>query len=1137
MYAERTAQLGQSALAITDHGTLSGVLYHVQACEAVDVKPIVGMEAYFRPDVQADRDAKAQYDYTHLVLLAKNYEGFQNLMQLSTWAWKEGHYSRPAVEWSVLRKFSKGIIASSSCVNGYLPRKVLDEQFEDATTYIRAMQDIFGDDFYLEIQPHDFEKQKIVNKWLVDNADQYGIPVVAAADAHYPEKGWHTTQQVMLMMKNIHQDRNPTEWLMSEEELHTLMVTTHPLLGPETVAEAIANSKVIADRCEHYEIDKSPKIPKATKSTLEAERVLREWCKEGLERIGKTDDPMYLERIETEFKTLRKLKVMDYFVIVGDMVRWAKSEGIRVGPGRGSAAGCLINYLIGITAVDPIGYGLLFERFMNDYRTELPDIDIDFQDDRRDEVKQYLRTRWGDDYVVDIAAFQSFSHKSAIKDVGRALEIPYPVLESATKTIPDVGLFGVDLDDLADQEPKIKQLFEDYPILYTHASRLFGQIKGLSKHAAAVIVTNRPAVEVIPLMRDTKENMVTQWSERADAQLISPYGFLKIDCLSSSGLTIQDKALKLVEERRGEKYDFEDLSQFPVNEAPEYAEEDIVSAFADGALLGIFQFGASHGIKALLREIKPTSLEHVIAANALYRPGTLSNGMADEYARRKNGKPWTLAHPSLEPFLAYTFGIMVFQEQVMQMYQALGKDVQPAESAIFLKVVGKGIARDLHGREKVAKYYDKFAAGCEEKGIPRATYDKIWEQILQMTTYAFNKSHSTGYALQAYQDMWLKQRKTLEEYSALLTVESRDAKKIPGIIRESKLFGISVKPPDINSSETGFAIDGNSIRFGLLAVKGLGEVGIGHILDGRPFKDYQDFYERVPKAKVNKNVKKALLNCGAFDSIGGRQEWELDDEANPIPLERPWTDTHKASMEKQIIGFTLSKKSEIDEYRDVMLTAGIVPLDKLYNERDGTEVNIGGEVAKVKEIKTKNGDRMGFATLSFGTDDYEVTFFPREYTSYSHLLTEGQAILVNGKWDSGRQTTVANICCTAHQLAEELKREGQLPERQATRIDRVETKAVTDEAIERGYSAIDDAWKEAAYNAAVSVARQKQFFIGDDIWATGLYKPKEARVLGGVMRRVAADGVCRKTGRMVKSDSPKSHSTYTTEWESLIYAS
>lgn len=1023
MYAERTAELGQSALAITDHGTLSGVLYHVQACEAVDVKPIVGMEAYFRPDVELDRLAKAQYDYTHLVLLAKNYEGFQNLMQLSTWAYKEGFYSRPAVEWEVLRKFSSGLIASSSCVNGYLPRKVLEGDTDAATTYIRAMQDIFGDDFYMEIQPHDFDKQKIVNKWLVDNASDFGIPIVAAADAHYPHKGWHTTQQVMLMMKNIHQDRNPTEWLMTEGELHALLAVTHPLLGADAVAEAVANSKVIADRCEHYEIDKSPKIPKATKSTMEAERVLREWCNEGLDRIGKSGDPVYLERVETEFKTLRKLKVMDYFVIVGDMVRWAKAEGIRVGPGRGSAAGCLVNYLIGITCVDPIGYGLLFERFMNDYRTELPDIDIDFQDDRRDEVKQYLRDRWGEEYVVDIAAFQSFSHKSSIKDVGRALEIPFPELETATKTIPDVGLFGVDLDDLAEQEPRIAKLFDDYPILKVHATRLFGQIKGLSKHAAAVIVTNRPAAEVIPMMLDTKGNMVTQWSERADAQLISPYGFLKIDCLSSSGLTIQDKAVKLVKERRGEEWDFEDLEQFPVNESPNFAEEEIVKAFADGALLGIFQFGASHGIKALLREIKPTSLEHVIAANALYRPGTLSNGMADEYARRKNGKSWSLAHPSLEPFLAYTFGIMVFQEQVMQMYQALGKDVLPAESAIFLKVVGKGIARDLHGREKVAKYYDKFAAGCEEKGIPKKAYDDIWDQILQMTTYAFNKSHSTGYALQAYQDMWLKQKKTLEEYSALLTVESRDAKKIPGIIRESKLFGISIKPPDVNSSETGFAIDGNSIRFGLLAVKGLGEVGIQHVIEGRPFKDYQDFYARVPKAKCNKNVKKALLNCGAFDSIGGRTEWELDDEAELMPITAPWSDTHKSSMEKQIIGFTLSKKSEIDEYRDIMLTAGIVPLDKLMALRDDDEVNVGGEIAKIKEIKTKNGDRMAFATLSFGTDDYEITFFPQEYDSFSHMLGEGQAILVNGKWQVERQSVVANVACTAMQLAEELKRE------------------------------------------------------------------------------------------------------------------
>lgn len=1020
VYAGLAAELGQSALAITDHGTLAGALYHIEACEAVGIKPIVGMESYFHADIDVARNDKNRSP-SHLVLLAKNLEGFHNLMRLSTVSYTdENFYQRPNVCWNDLRKYSKGLIASSSCVLGELPKLLLAGETESADMYIRVMQDIFGDDFYLEIQPHDFEEQILVNDYLASAAKQLGIPLVATSDAHYPYRDWMDTQQIMFDMRKKKGEKGmtayPTNWLYTEEEIGELFGMYHGNLDPGDVAAAIQNTGFFADRCEHYSIDKSPKIPKATRSTLEAERILREWCVEGLKRIGKYENQVYLDRLEEEMKMLRKLKVMDYFVIVGDMVRWAKDQGIRVGPGRGSAAGSLVNYLIKITAIDPIGYGLLFERFLNEYRTEMPDIDIDFQHDRRDEVKAYLVSKWGSEYVVDIAAFQSFGFKGVIKDVCRALEISYGEAEHATKNIPEASkLFGVDFPQLEGMIPEVEAIFKKYPVLKKHCYRLYGQMKGQSLHAAAVIVTDKPAIDLIPMMRTKAGGMATQWSERANAQLISPYGFLKIDMLVTDALTTQANCIKLIKERHDVDIDFEDPNTFEAVESPLKVEQDVVKAFASGANLGIFQFG-SRGIVGLLRDIKPTNLEHIIAANALYRPGALN--VAFDYAKRKNGlQSWDLAHEAMREFVGTTYGFMIYQEQVMQIFRVLGKDVQSSAAAVFLKVVAKGIARDLDGKQKLQKYYDIFSEGCEEKGIPKESYDLVWDQILAMTTYAFNRSHAAGYALQAYQDMWLKKHYPLEFYSCLLSTETD---KVPEIIRESKIFGIKVLSPDINTSDVGFTIDGESIRFGLLAVKNVGDAAIQVINPNRPFVSYEDFYERVPKQKVNKNVKKSLLKSGAFDTLGGRDEWSLDDEA--MVVHSTLSIRQKAAGEKEVLGFSVSKKSEVDQYKDLIQERVYSP-QELSDLEEETDVIVGGEITKTRIHTTISGNQMLFVDLAFGSDEYNTCFFKKQYQDYEEILVEGAAILVSGVWSPERQSVKADNVCTAAKLSEDLNKE------------------------------------------------------------------------------------------------------------------
>ena len=1028
-YAKRAAELGQSALALTDHGSLAGVLYHANACQEVGVKAIVGMEAYFRPSLEEDRKNKNPFGYYHLVLLAKNEEGFHNLMKLSSTSYTDDYfYQKPCIDWNLLRKHSKGLIASSSCLSGMLPQFYMQGNTEEAERNLRVFQDIFGDDFYLETQPHDINEQRQVNIELINLAGRKGIPVVATSDVHYPFKGWHDTQEISIMMntgssfKKRRADeeagKDPlrlkieTLWLMSEDELRKTFYEFHQEIPSPFVEEMIGNSQTIADKCEEFIYDKSPKVPKATKNVNEAEQVIRKWCNEGLDRIGKQNDSRYVERMEGELAVISKIGVADYFVIVGDMVRWAKDQGIRVGPGRGSAAGSLVNYLIRITALDPIGYELLFERFLNEYRTEIPDIDIDFQDDRRDEVKQYLSDKWGEEYVVNIAAFQSFGLKGVIQDVSRVMDIPYDKVLKVTKAIPEASkTFGLDLEDIEDRIKQVKEFFIEYPEVKKHSVRLFGQMKGRSKHAAGVIITDRPAADLIPMMRDKEGGVVTQWTERANGQLISTSGFLKIDCLSTNDLTNQQRAIKSIKDRHGIIIDFEDPKQFPFVESPYKCDEQIVKSFANGNNIGVFQFESSTA-NGMLRVIKPTNIDHVIAVNALNRPG--ANQIAYDFAKRKNDKVnWKLPHESVGKYLNKTFGFIIYQEQVMQIYSALAKDASDAEAAIFLKVVSKGIARDLIGKQRMQKYYSKFEEGCKEKGIPRKSYELLWEQILQMSTYSFNRSHAAGYAVQAYEDQYLKNKYPLDFYASLLSIETN---KIPNIIRESKNFGIKILPPDINISDEGFTIDDNSIRFGLAGIQYVGPAAVEEIKKHRPYESFEELQYKVIKGKVNRRVKLSLLNSGAFDSWGGRDKWMLSEDATERES-RQLTIQEKAQLEKETTGFSISRKEDIDLYEN--LITDTIDNPNLLDEDDRDDVCVGGEIVNVKEIITKKGDKMAFVSLTFKNNDFNLTFFPEKFRKYNHMFGDGNAVLAIGDWDGERQCVVVNNFCTAEQLAME----------------------------------------------------------------------------------------------------------------------
>jgi DNA polymerase-3 subunit alpha len=1026
MYSKCAADLGQPALALTDHGTMCGVLHHIEACKGFDqegvkvhepIKPIVGMEAYFRPDAKV-HDATNK-EYYHLVLLAKNEVGFRTLMRLTTESYREENfYYKPTVDWEMLEREHEGLIASTSCLSGYLPQMMMHEQPEEAEAYLRRMQSIFGEDLYVEIQPHDFDEQRKANIELVNMSMREGIPLVAAVDAHYPYEEWHDTHDALVMIntgqslesrkkkelegEDYMQFSGTTFFMMSDEQLVDAFAAHHPDLL-SYVDEAMKNTLAIADRVEVYEISKEPKIPKAASSTMGAEAIVRDWCEEGLTRIGRSEDAEYRARLEFEMGVLRAKRVFDYFVIIGDLVRWAKENGIRVGAGRGSAAGSLVSYLTRITAIDPIGHGLLFERFLNPTRAELPDIDIDFQHNRRVEVKRYLADRWGVDHVAEIVAFQRFGMRAALQSAARAYDVPYEESMGVSKAMDD-ETGEMDLESMRTLSKDVNWYAERNPEAWKHAVRLEGQVKAVSKHAAGVVVTDRPIYELMPTMRSGDGSIVTQWSERAEFPIITLFGFLKIDVLATDSLTIQNEVIALVKERTGQVIDFEDPEQFKIVEDPHAGEQDVIESFGRGSNLGIFQF-ESRGISGLLKDIGPTWFGDIAAANALFRPGPLEGGMAFDYAARKNGiKPTVYWHEAVIPYLEETYGLMVYQEQIMQIVQALG-GFSLAEADIVRKSMTKWQSTKIKtnkGTKEMEKLRDQFVVGAQAKGLEKKLAVSIWEMILKFSIYGFNKSHSAGYGLQAYQDKWLWTHVPLEWYASLLTWELA---KGPAVIREAQGRGLKILPPDINDSGPGFTLSANAIRFGLAAIKHVGDAAVEEIMAHRPFENLDDMIARVKLQRCNARVRGALLDCGAMD------RWGLRDD---------WTSDAKSESEKKLLGFSLTAGGNTAKYKKLLDEKSIEALDLDKQEWDA-DVMVGGEIVEVKEIKTRKGDPMAFVDLVHGHNDYNCTFFTESYLRYRHFLVEGQAIMVLGQWDPDRSCVRVDNACLLAELDRAMK--------------------------------------------------------------------------------------------------------------------
>lgn len=993
--AEQAKKLGQSAVAITDHGNLIGAPEHIKACEQFGLKPIVGVEAYFTPDRHL-KDPEHRQSW-HLLLLAKNEQGWKNLIKMTTEAHVNGFYHYPRLDWELLERYHEGLICSSACVGGYLPWLILTRSESEIADCIEKNLYIFGDNYYFELMPHDFPAQRTVNNKLVNLSVKYGVPFIATGDSHYPYENWRDTHDVLLMLstgqtrttrkkkRELGEDVYEIDaqlHMFSEQEMYEMFEKHHPDLTYDSVREAIEEAGNIADSIEPFEIDKSNKFPKF-RGKDNPDEILERWCTDGMRRINKTHDEVYQQRLEHELKTIKKLGVSDYFVVVGKLVRWCRDEAkIRVSSGRGSAAGSLVCYLSRITMIDPIAHELLFERFLNPNRKGLPDIDIDFEHTRREEVKDWLANEYGEDHIANISAFQRFGAKSAIKDVSRVLDVPFYESNKVTKYIPeakDVGGAGniPPLERLRKTSTEIDEYFNKYPEVWKHALRVEGHIRGLSQHAAGIVLTDKPITEYMPLIKG-KSGILTAWSDSAGFPIISDYGFPKIDILGLDDLTKQGYTLKLLKDKFGIDIDLDDLE---ISRNPEAVDQKAMEFFREGKTLGIFQFGGSKNITSFLRHMKPDRFEDLVAANALYRPGPLEGGDAFRYGDLKRGKlPITYWHESVKPYLEKTYGILCFQEQLQQIAQELG-GFSPAESDDMRKATSKiyRMGRE-EAQEFMAQYYDKWTEGCEKKGLSRPESDSIWERMIAFGSYSFNRAHAASYALIAYQDAYLKTY-LMEFYASLLTFDSN----IEEIIREARGLGVKILHPDINKSEPEFTVTDEGLRYGLLSVKYFGKNSEQEIISKRPFTSIEDFKDRVEKRSCNKRVYEYLVWAGAFDSLGARDE---------LPVEE------KRKLEITSMGVALSEQEFSSKYKS-LLKERINTEEEVGLMDEGAKAIIGGELTAVKRHRIKTGKNqgkhMGFVTISFNGDSWDCTLFKEKYEKYEALLKEGNVILLKGR--------------------------------------------------------------------------------------------------------------------------------------------
>ncbi len=1020
------------AVALTDHGNTFGAVGFFKQAKEKGVKPILGCEIYVAPQSRFDKKASSKHPvHFHLILLARNEIGYRNLCHLITKAYLEGFYYRPRIDKELLGQHAEGLIGLSGCLKGEVSHFLSLDQEELAEEAAREYASIFSkDSFYVEIQDHGLKEQKKVNPMLIRTAKKLGLPLVATNDVHYFSKDDAEIQDVLLCIQTNKRVTDQDRIRFGSEEFYFKSSAEMIELFGET-PEAIQNTAKIAAEC-NFEFPASRhflpqyKPPEGVSLEEHFEEVVKEGFQAQMKSIEEGEEKKdssrgldeYEERLEREIRLVKEMGFEGYFLIVWDLIKMAKDNDIPVGPGRGSVAGSLLAYSLGITDIDPLEYDLLFERFLNPERISLPDIDIDFCGRRRDEVLSYVTKRYGQENVCQIITFGTMAARASVRDVGRALEVPLPEVDKIAKMIPPFGE-EASIEGALKNIPQLKEMRDkDAKIahLLSVAQKLEGQVRHPSIHAAGIVITPKPLVEFMPLYQSVRGEVTTQFP----MQDIEAIGLLKMDLLGLRNLTVIKDTMDLVEEETGGEID---LKNIPLDDKKTF------EVFKAGNTDGVFQF-ESPGMKDLLRNFKPESFRDLIALNALYRPGPLKSGMTDEFIKRKN-HPDRVSYefPELEPILKETQGLIVYQEQVMQIATELA-GFSMAEADILRKAMGKKVT----GMMKAQK--QRFVQGAKKKGLSQAKANKIFDQINYFAGYGFNKSHSAAYAYLAYRTAYLKAHYPVNFLAALLTSEAERGAtpQVVKYITEAQGMGIRVLPPDINASDFNFKVDKDAIRFGLSAVKNVGENAVRALLEARrkrgKFASPFDICEDADPKVLNRKVIESLIKAGAFDSLGWRrsQLFHMIDymieyaheiqkiraskqnflfgssqiEPPEIPAEvremPEWDKSLSLSYEKDALGFYITGHP-LAEFGKQLNKLVSHPISQLDDERDfNSEIKVAGIISSVKPLKTRKDERMATFVLEDMTGRIEVVAFPENYKKYYDTLGEDQLVWVKGKF-------------------------------------------------------------------------------------------------------------------------------------------
>ena len=1042
-YVARVKELGMNSAAITDHGVMFGCIDFYKAAKAAGIKPVLGCEVYVAPGSRFDKETgHAEDRYYHLVLLAENNQGYQNLMKIVSKGFVDGFYYKPRVDLELLQEYHEGIIALSACLAGEVARNVTRGMYEEAKSAAFRYREIFGEgNFFLELQDHGIPQQRLVNQQLLRMSQETGIELVATNDVHYTYSSDAEAHDILLCVQTgkrlQDEDRMRYEggqyYVKSPEEMEELF---------PYALEALANTQKIADRCNvdiEFGVTKLPKFDVPAPFT--SWEYLNKLCYEGLEERYTENLDALKERLEYELGVIQKMGYVDYFLIVWDFIKFARDHDIMVGPGRGSAAGSLVSYTLGITKLDPIKYDLLFERFLNPERVSMPDIDVDFCFERRQEVIDYVVRKYGKDRVVQIVTFGTMAARGVIRDVGRVMDLPYAQCDTIAKMIPNE--LNITIDKALSMNPELRNLYqsdETVKKLIDMSKRLERLPRHTSMHAAGVVISQKSVDEYVPLSRASDGSIVTQFTMTTLEEL----GLLKMDFLGLRTLTVIQNAVNQARKNKGVVLDIDHI---------DYEDKKVYEMLGAGRTDGVFQL-ESAGMTSFMKELKPGSLEDVIAGISLYRPGPMD--FIPQYIKGKNhAESIRYDCPQLEPILKSTYGCIVYQEQVMQIVRSLG-GYTLGRSDLLRRAMSKKKASVMEKERQNFVYgnQEEGVPGCVNRGISEQIANKIYDEMIDFAKYAFNKSHAAAYAVVSYQTAFLKYYYPVEFMAALMTSVIDNPSKVAEYILSSRKMGIQILPPDINRGESQFSVDGNAIRYGLSAIKSIGRPVIQSIVEERgergEFKNLQDFIERMSGKDVNKKAIENFIKAGAFDGLPGNRRQKMmvyaqildsvnqekknvmagqmslfdlvaPEEKEAFEIRMPQVEEYPReamlAFEKEVLGVYISGHP-LEEYEEkwkkniTAVTADFQPDEETGEPkvRDGAKAVVGGMIT-AKTIKyTKTNKIMAFLTVEDLVGTVEIVVFPRDYEKNSKFMEVDEKVFIQGRVSAEDERASKLIC-------------------------------------------------------------------------------------------------------------------------------